>query len=319
MDSNALAANIAKVVALCCILPIALLLAWFSFKIARESRAIEKGWRRVTASVSSAGDEENKVMLEWSWNGDSTRRTLDRTGGFSDVKAGDSLSVWVNPADPSQVRPATFGELWGAVMVTGGFAALLIGASFLIVRFVGGDPMTTPQGFDMERFRVETTLAAAIPHSAHVDDGAPIEMREPNESWKANVFWGLLFGLLLVLPPLFSPNDPNIWKRVGFIAAGVAWMAFMGRTAIQNRGRSVRCDQSEILVSQPFGSRRIALSDIKKVTRRDIREHLRKIEESGTRRERDLDTLSPMVIYILYDAAGKRLLELDKGMQPHRR
>jgi len=281
---------------------------------------VETGWRRVTAKASDAGEEENKINLEWFWKEDTVRQKFDRKGSFSDVKAGDALGVWVNPADLSQARPATFGELWGAVIVTGGFALLLIGAGLLIMRFVGAEPaMMPPGGFPMGPLHAESSRVAPIPYSAPVDDKQPIELREPSEHWKANIFWGLLFGLLLVLPPLltFSPSEPHLWKRLLSIAAGIAWMVFMGRTAMQNRSRTVRCDRSEIHVSQPFGSLRIPLSEIKKVTRRDITEHLRKVRESTRNRGGlDEDTLRPIVIYILYDAAGKRLLDVDSGMQP---
>jgi hypothetical protein len=322
MDANAIASTIGKVTAYACLFPIALLLLWLSVKLARESRTVETSWRRVTAKASEASSEENKITLEWFWKEDPVRRDFDRKGAFSDVKAGDALRVWVNPADLSQVRPATFGELWGPVIVTSGFAALLIGAGFLVMRFVGGDSAGMPPGFPMGPLHAEASRVTATPDAAPVDDGQPIEMRESSDLWKANVFWGLLFGLLFTLPPLltFSASDPGLWKRLLSIGAGFAWMVFMGRIALQNRSRVIRCDQSEILVSQPFGSRRIPLSEIKKVTRRDIREHLRKAAESSRRRGGidEGNTLGPKVIYILYDAAGKRVLDVDSGMQPSR-
>ena len=102
-----------------------------------------------------------------------------------------------------------------------------------------------------------------------IEDGRLIQMREPSESWKANVFWGLLFGLLLVLPPLFAPKDTPLplWKKYGAMALGVAWMTFMGRSAIQNHGRTVRCDTTSIQISSPFASKRILLSDVNKLVR----------------------------------------------------
>jgi hypothetical protein len=200
------------------------------------------------------------------------------------------------------------------------FAVIFIGAGFLVMRFVGADPAGMPQGFPMGPLHAEMSRVAATPQAAPIDDSQPIEMRESTDLWKANVFWGLLFGLLFTLPPLltFSANEPGIWKRLLSIGAGLAWMVFMGRIALQNRSRVIRCDPSEILVSQPFGSLRIPLSEIKKVTRRDIREHLRKAAESSRRRSGidDSETLGPKVIYILYDAAGKRLLDVDSSMQP---
>ena len=319
MDSNAIASTIAKVVACCCIFPIALLLVWLSVKLARESHKVETSWRRVTAKASDAGEEDNKITLEWFWKEDPVRQNFDRKGQFSDVKASDTLPLWVNPADISQVRRAIFAELWGPVMVTGGFAVMLIGAGLLVIRFVGGDSIKMPEGFPMGPLHAEMTPVAATPYVAPLDDGQPIELREPTFKWKANVFWGLLFGLVVTLPPLltYSANDPSLWKRLAWIAAGLAWMVFMGRTAIQNRNRVFRCDQSEILVAESFASRRIPLSEIKTVTRRDIRERLREAGESSRRRGRlDDDTLPPMVIYILRDAAGKRLLDVSSDMQP---
>jgi hypothetical protein len=319
MDANAMASTIAKVVACCCIFPIALLLVWLSVKLARESHTVETSWRRVTAKASDAGDEENKLTLEWFWKEDPVRQNFDRKGQFSDVKAGDALPVWVNPADISQVRRAIFAELWGPVMVTGGFAVMLIGAGFLVMRFVGGDPIKMPEGLPMGPLHAGMSPVAATPYVAPVDDGQAIELREPTFKWKANVFWGLLFGLVFTLPPLltYSANDPSLWKRLAWIGAGLAWMVFMGRIAIQNRSRVLRCDQSEILVSESFGSRRILLSEIKTVTRRDISEHLRKTGESSRRRRRlDDDTLGTIVVYVLRDASGKRLLDISNDMQP---
>jgi hypothetical protein len=181
MDANAIASIIGKGVACACLFPIALLLLWLSVKLARESRAVETSWRRVTAKASDAEGEDNKITLEWFWNEDPVQRNFDRNGAFSDVKAGDALRVWVNPADLSQVRLATFGELWGSVLVTGGFAVLLVGAGFLVMRFVGGDPAGMPQGFPMGPLHAEVSRVATTPPVAPVDDGPAIEMRESSD------------------------------------------------------------------------------------------------------------------------------------------
>ena len=101
--------------------------------------------------------------------------------------------------------------------------------------------------------------------------------------------------------------------------AGLAWMIFMGRSAIQNRGRSVRCDDKSIVVSQPFGSLAIPLHEVRKVTRRDVRQKLREVEEfglSGREKFERMDTMAPIVIYCLYNARDEKLLELDRNMQP---
>ena len=101
------------------------------------------------------------------------------------------------------------------------------------------------------------------------NDENVIMMREPRETWKANLFWGLLFGLLLIIPVFFAPEDTPVWKKYGSMLIGTAWIGFMSRKAFQNHGRTVRCDDTELEVLHPSGSWRIPLSEVKKVTRSD--------------------------------------------------
>ena len=151
-----------------------------------------------------------------------------------------------------------------------------------------------------------------------VNDGSSIKMREPRETWKANLFWGLLFGLLLIIPSIFAPENVSVWKKYGSMVIGVAWIGFMSRRAFQSHGRTVRCDEIEIEISQPSGSWRIPLSEVKKITRSDVRETLREWNDIDRPRykTKPLDTLPSMVIYTLRDAAGRELLRLDKNMKP---
>jgi len=153
----------------------------------------------------------------------------------------------------------------------------------------------------------------------HEDDGRTIELREPSQSWKANVFWGLLFGLLALIPALMAPPETSWFEKYAWIAGGIAWMIFMGLSAYRNFGRKVICDANTIVVSQAFASARIALADVKSVTREDVRQQLREIDEIGMSRRdklRRMDTKAPMIMYVLRDGAGKTLLRLDKDMQP---
>ncbi|MDR3556303.1 MAG: hypothetical protein P4L55_16235 [Syntrophobacteraceae bacterium] len=149
-------------------------------------------------------------------------------------------------------------------------------------------------------------------------DGDVIFLSEPAETWKANLFWGLLFGLLMIVPSFFVPEHTPLWKKYGMMILGVAWLTFMCRKAFQNHGRKVRCDLDEIEVSQPSGSRRIPISEVKKVVREDIREELRKWNDIGRSRykTKPLDTLPAMVVYTLYDDSDRELLRLDKNMKP---
>lgn len=146
-----------------------------------------------------------------------------------------------------------------------------------------------------------------------------IDLRQPAEALKANVFWGLLFGLLLAVPPLFAPEDVPLWKRIGLVAAGVAWMAFMGRMALRNRSRRVRCDGATVFVTEGGTSRSFALAEVRRVQREDLRAQLRAVDQMGMTRQQkfhELNTLPRMVFYVLRDTQGRELLRLDEACEP---
>lgn len=151
-----------------------------------------------------------------------------------------------------------------------------------------------------------------------IGEGDVIHLREPSQTWKANLFWGLLFGLLLIVPSIFAPEHTPLWKKYGLMILGLAWLGFMWRKAFQNYGRRVRCDSCEIQVLEPSGSWKIPLQVVKRVVRTDIREDVRKWNNFGLPRYRikPLDTLPAMVVYTLYDASDRELLRLDKNMEP---
>lgn len=147
----------------------------------------------------------------------------------------------------------------------------------------------------------------------------PIELRQPAEALKANVFWGLVFGLLLAVPPWFVGGDVPLWKRLGLVAAGVAWMAFMGRMASRNRTRRVRCDGTTVFVTEGGETRTFPLSEVRRVHREDLRAQLRALDRVGMTRQQQFhafDTLPRMVFYVLSNAQGRELLRLDAACEP---
>lgn len=146
-----------------------------------------------------------------------------------------------------------------------------------------------------------------------------IELRQPAEALKANIFWGLLFGLLLLVPALIGPADVPLWKRVGMGLAGLAWMGFMGRMALRNRTRRVRCDGATVFVTEGGQTRTFALAQVARVTREDLRAQLRAVDQAGMSRNQkfhEFSTLPRMVFYVLTDAQGHELLRLDEACEP---
>ncbi|MBI5395889.1 MAG: DUF3592 domain-containing protein [Verrucomicrobia bacterium] len=317
MNDAGLFSSVPKLIALFGVLPFLLILLWFTWKVAAKSRDVQATWTRVEARVVDASRDDS-VTLELSWRGEKVRQEVKKEEGFKDLVQSQTLPLYVNPRTRAEMRPDSFAELWGGAAVLGFFSLFLAGTMLFLMRVEEPKMPEMAARMAAQFERAAPNPQPSAPRPRHDDDGRPIEMREPSESWKANVFWGLLFGLLLVVPAFFAPKETPAWKRYSAMALGVAWMAFMGRTAIQNHGRTVRCDRNLIRVTQAFGHQRIFLSDVKKVTRRDVRQEFVDMEAVGRSRykTRPLDTRAPIVLYILRDAQGKELLKLDKDMEP---
>ncbi len=321
MNKSGLFSSVPRAVALLGLLPVALILFALSFKIAARSRLIEANWDLVEAVVVDDGmtDPSGRpaVMLEYLWNGRTKRLEVWKGGGRDSLSKGQKLRYYVNPKAAADIKRAEFADLWSGPLVMGVFAVLFTGVAGLLWWLGGTAAFARPEAWIAQAAASHLEGPAAVaPLEEH---GGQIEIREPSESWKANIFWGLLFGLLLVIPACFAEAGTPGWKKYGMMAAGGMWMVFMVRCAIQNRGRSIRCDASAITISQPFGSRTIPLHEVRKVTRNDVRKKFRALSEFGmTEREksRRMDTLAETVIITLYNANNEELLRLDNNMQP---
>ena len=308
------------------LIPIALFMLICVWNLTAKSRWAKAKWTRAEAQV--VDDEQKKTLtLEYLWKNEPVRIDVARSAGYGSLSRGRKFEILVNPNSPKEVRRATFEALWSSAMIVGFFAVAFLGLGTFVLVKKCSEPLaaTAPPSwmedaaqmrakFEAEAKAEQTSVPAPVP-----DVGSPIEIREPSESWKANVFWGLLFGLFLLVPPFFAGPDVPLWKRLGMMLAGAAWMAFMGRSAIQNRGRKVRFAGSMIEEIQPGGSRSISIYQVKKITRSDVRAKLRAFEDIGRPRNktRGLDTTPSIVVYTLYGERGEELLRLDKNMEPH--
>ncbi|AMO22329.1 hypothetical protein GCM10027034_26600 [Ramlibacter solisilvae] len=162
-------------------------------------------------------------------------------------------------------------------------------------------------------------MAFATFDPSHDEDGRPIVLREPRQSWRANVFWALMLGLPAVGLPLLAGDEAMALEKYGTVLLGLGWMGFMGASAWRNLGRTVRCDMEWITLSQAFAPTRVALSQVASVTREDVRRQLRAFRDIGVsqaQRRHTFDTLPPIVMYVLRDAQGRTLMRLDQGMEP---
>jgi hypothetical protein len=161
------------------------------------------------------------------------------------------------------------------------------------------------------------TFAAFDP--ANDEDGLPIVLSEPRQSWKANLFWGLGLGLPAIILPIFAPSDADVFEKWGMMVLGVAWLGFMGANAYRNFGRTVRCDMETISVSQAFASKKVPLADVAGIQLEDVRQQLREFDEIGMSwrdKARHMDTTAPIHMYVLRDTQGGTLLRIDAEMEP---
>jgi hypothetical protein len=320
MNDNGLFSSVPKLIAVCAVFPLLLVLLWLTWQVASKSREVQGNWPQVQARVVAV--EDTTVTLEFPLKGNKVRGDVKREYTFKTVEPEQTLALYVNPANPAELKPVSFGQMWGGTIALGIVSALVAVVGIVLLR-VGEDKTEARLVEQFKRDMDAARLNAASSQdegqaSRRKDDGRAIEMREPRQSWKANVFWGSL-GLLAIVPSLLAPPETSFIERYGTLALGLAWMVFMGLSAYRNFGRAVRCDDGFITVSQAFGAKRIALADVKKVIREDVRQQLRDIDNVGLSRYgkmKQFDTKAAMIMYVLQDAQGETLLRLDKDMEP---
>jgi hypothetical protein len=321
-EEDGLFTSIPRLIAWGAVFPLMALVLWLAWNVSSTSRDVKAHWPLVQAQVVAVGD--TSLTLEFPLQGNTVRGEVKREYAFKNLALSETIPLYVNPANPAQTHPVGFGELWAGTIALG-VVALFLGIVGLFLLRAGDDKMPARLAEQFRRDMQAAQLNGDSFHDSdarpprHEDDGRTIELREPSQSWKANVFWGLLFGLLALIPALMAPPETSWFEKYAWVAGGIAWMIFMGLSAYRNFGRKVICDTSTILVSQAFASKRVALADVKQVTREDVRQQLREIDEIGMSRRdkmRRMDTKAPMIMYVLRDGGGKTLLRLDKDMQP---
>jgi hypothetical protein len=322
MEEDGPFSSIPRLIAWGAVFPLMALVLWLAWNVSATSRDVKAHWPLVQAQVVEVGD--TSLTLAFPLGGNTVRGEVKREYAFKNLALSETIPLYVNPAHPAQTHPVGFGALWAGTIALG-VVALFLGIVGLFLLRAGDDKMPERLAEQFRRDMQAAQLNGDSFHDSdarpprHEDDGRTIELREPSQSWKANVFWGLLFGLLALIPALMAPPETSWIEKYAWVAGGVAWMIFMGLSAYRNFGRKVICDASTIVVSQAFASKRVALADVKQVTREDVRQQLREIDEIGMSRRdkmRRMDTKAPMIMYVLRDGAGKTLLRLDKDMQP---
>jgi uncharacterized protein DUF3592 len=92
--------------------------------------------RVVSVRVDGIGRNQVRIpTFEFRLPNGSLQRAESTIGsGFHGQQVGDVVSIWYDPADPTQAEGTSFGALWGLAVLRAGFALvfLLMGAVALV-------------------------------------------------------------------------------------------------------------------------------------------------------------------------------------------
>ncbi|HNH34796.1 MAG TPA: DUF3592 domain-containing protein, partial [Rhodocyclaceae bacterium] len=124
--------TVPRVMALAVVLPLALAFLWAAGWFAAESLRVQRNWVAVDAVVADLS-KDRIVAFDLPMPSGTLRQEADRGDGFSSVKEGDSVSLYVNPADPRQLRRAGGAELWITPAFCALFALVLGGAGAFMI------------------------------------------------------------------------------------------------------------------------------------------------------------------------------------------
>jgi len=155
---------------------------------------------------------------------------------------------------------------------------------------------------------------AWAPANETVESEPEVEVSEPRESWKANLFWGCVLGLPFGLPAVFMDGK---WTaaRAFWAAVGLGLFLWMVQSAVENYTRQVRLCSAGLEERTYFGIRRVPWEELGGVEFQDVRAQIERLQDWRTRRR---STLPRMDVWMVKDRQGKEILSLPAEMWPEK-
>lgn len=215
------------------------------------------------------------------------------------VRSAANLKVTGPQENTGLLRIPESFDLWNETLGLAIFGFAFLGGAWLVTR--------AHWGLDMVWNGETWTRVSAV-----VETASGFAVREPGESWKANLFYGCALGLPFGLPPIFMDGK---WSaaRAFWVALGLGFFLWMIQSAVENYSRTVRLSDAGLEERSLFGSRRIPWEEIGELEFRDIRAQIERLQDWKTRRS---STLPRIDIWVVKDRAGHDLLTLRAGMEP---
>jgi len=215
------------------------------------------------------------------------------------VRSAAKVKVIETPEYTGLLRIPVLFDLWNETLGYAIFGLALLGGAWLVSR--------THWGLDTVWSGGAWTRAAAA-----VETAPDLEVREPGESWKANLFYGCVLGLPFGLSALLTGGE---WTaaRAFWAALGFGLFLWMIQSAVENYSRTVRLSGAGLEERSFFGRRRIPWEEIGGLEFQDVREQIQRHQDWRTRRS---STLPHIDVWAVKDRDGREVFSLPAGMQP---
>jgi hypothetical protein len=290
-------------------LPVIAGLAWLLIVVTSESLDRHRNWRLVEARITDVSGDEH-VTAVYTDQGQTVERKIPKASGLRSAAAGEMLPLHVNPANPGDVRPARWEDLWASSAILGLFLAAL-GGAFLVMWFhkpmkMELPPLPVPAPAKPSAFRrpePPRTLSEQI------------VLRQAPSAWKANLVWAVFPAILAFFG--VSGLMEGDWAGAPLTALGLAGTGWLVTQSIRNKNYVLRCGRETIEIDDRLSRRTLRVRDIAKVERVEINSRPDRFHSRERRGlSGQLDSIPPIVIYKCLDANGKLLLRLDKDMAP---
>lgn len=258
-------------------------------------------WKRYPATVRVANAPE---VVEVQVGDDSGQPTL-KIPRTHDAGYGiwSQVTVIENPANPEERRLTGFFDLWNPVLVAAVFCL-----GFLIATWLVG---TTTWGVDA----VWTGGAWQAAPAVAVETAPDLEVHEPRESWKANLFYGCILGLLMGVPAFFVRGGWRPWPAIVAVV-GLGFFLWMVQSAVSNYTRTVRLSPAGLEERTFFGSRRIGWDDLGGLEFQDVRKQLEAFNRPEPGQSRKFSTIPRIDIWMVKDRQGRDVFSLPAEMTP---
>jgi len=259
-----------------------------------------RSWKRFPATVHATADPVIVELLVRS-EPEEISLKVPRTRGAG-YRSRSKVTVIENPENPEERRLTGIFDLWNQTLVAAIFGLALLAAAWLVGSTTWGLNVVWSEG------AWRTAPAAVV--------WAPdLEVYEPRESWKANLFYGCLFGLLFGLPPFFVRGEWRPWPAI-LAVAGIGFFLLMVQSSVLNYSRAVRLSPAGLEERSFFGARRIAWEELGGLEFHDVRKFLEDVTNIRRWRTQKFSTLPRIDVWMVKDREGRPVFSLPAEMTP---